>query len=102
MVLFQKTITGIRHHWTHPAFQEPAGDSPSLAACKKAIAKIAVDNDMSYEKLMGYADLYLATKTISDHMNATEDLGGRLDEFWKCYEIIRGVAGSGEFIVCCY
>lgn len=106
MILFQKTVTGIRHHWNHPSFPErPEADCVALA--KKMVEGIALANDMSYEKLMEYADLFVSTGVVSDHMNADgrliDETGhDRLDDFWKCYKAIRGVAGSGEFITCCY
>lgn len=94
MFLMPRTITGLRHVWTHPEFEEE-GDAPRAAgkeASEAWLRNFADTNDCpSYETLIAEAidpqhrwdDEYL-------HFDGRDAHGEIPDEFWNHVEIVSG------------
>ncbi len=114
LMLYQATVTGMRHHWAHPSFPDavvptsvtppPVVDKTPYEVSFARLNVIADDIGISYERLMGGAKDYL------DHGEYLCD-GGRWEgggflpgDFWEHYEVVAGrkVAESerGSFFTC--
>ncbi len=105
LFLFPKTITNLRHHWTHPAFEAvnaPEGlsiPSASMSPSERWIRQFAERLDVGYRTLMEGAAEWVRS---GDYLC----LGGLLEgetvpeEFWRHYEIVTGVKGEGSFFTC--
>jgi hypothetical protein len=96
MFLYQNTVTGMRHHWEHPAFAEavestPQGTVPSVAESEKWIAAFAAKIYQTPSRLMDAAarfaewgdHTYDSSENYKDHWDS-------FPEFWKHYEIVTG------------
>lgn len=100
LCLYQFSVTGMRHHWAHPAFEigEPAKVEPPPPS-KRWITEFAERVGLSYGVLMDAAERHLE---YGDYLT----LGGLLEgqsvpeEFWTHYEAITGKKGSGSFFSC--
>lgn len=85
--LFPGTVTGMRHHWQHPAFGgTPASERElSIAWLKDAAEQL----DVSYETLVGDSDLIHA-----DYINNGETIRniwlGIQEDYWKHRKIVTG------------
>lgn len=100
--LYPQTITGMRHHWKHPAFE----DEPTqfVEAAKEWIAEYAGrEHGLDYDEIMLAAEEYLS---CGEYLIQ----GGRWegyytsDEFWDHFEIVTGRKVSaddrGSFFSC--
>jgi hypothetical protein len=95
LMLYQNTVTGMRHHWSHPAF----GDSDKVVATdeqgdversKKWLEGAAVRLGVSYDRLVNeWGEL-----ACGDYINNGEnirDIWYELEtEFWKHRKIVTG------------
>lgn len=94
LCLYQKTITGMRHCWSHPEFG-PNDSAINLVEHEKWIRDYAAKEDMTYETLMAGAEAW-----IRDH-SCTESWSSLDEEFWTHYNALTGQKGSGDFFQCC-
>jgi hypothetical protein len=101
MWLYPQTVTGMRHHWSHPAFEaQPATDAK--AESRSWIEAFAVELDQTYNRLMEAAEYWLDGERdgVNWNDNYTYDNSERYKRvdyakwpvFWKHYEIVTGVA----------
>ena len=93
MCLLPGTVTGMRHHWSHPEFSGPVAPSmpedpmaESIAWLKEAAKSLGVD----YETLVSeYGPL-----ETDDYINNGEHICdiwyGLADEFWKHHKVVTG------------
>jgi hypothetical protein len=101
ILLFQKSVTSLRHAWTHPAFPDEAvSESVAMASdpgdgekAKRRIETIAAALDLTYTALMRGAKEWLdyeeyQTEIGREHWRDTFPI--YCEEFWKCYEIVTG------------
>lgn len=100
LMLYQKQVTGMRHHWSHPAFpSDDKASNPKLFEAKQFIESFASGLGLSYEGLMEYAHTYILTGAYACD-------GGRFesvcvpDAFWDHFYTITGKHGSGHFFTC--
>lgn len=104
LCLYQQTVTGMRHHWSHPAFADgtPAGE---LQASIDWLRSAADELGVSYEDLISdYGEL-----ATGDYINNGEDIRdawyGLSDEFWKHRKVVTGKdvdeANRGGFTCSC-
>jgi len=101
MFLYVKTVTNMRHEWSHPAFPDnPAAPiAPPMSLSQAWIENYAESLGMDYETLMDGARKYVERQ---DFLNLGPLLEGeRLDpEFWEHFEKITGKRGEGCFFSC--
>lgn len=105
MFLYPQTVTGMRHHWQHPAFADaptPAPsrsmpDIPPVHEAKSAstawLENLADSIGLTYQGLMEAAERYNAggqcTTQMGD-MTWQDGLYGKEEEFWRHYEVVTG------------
>ncbi len=88
LCLYPKTVTSLRHEWTHPAFKfEPSAELSELEKSKIWLTKYADDCGVDYEQMMN------AIKN-DDYINMGENenyKGMYSDDFAKHCSIVLGV-----------
>jgi hypothetical protein len=91
LCLFPGTVTGMRHHWSHPAFVNatPKAMEPGRKAeAEKWLRDFATEWSMSYE------DMLAAAAAGNDHfyagtdLHSREELGADYDRLWDMLEIV--------------
>lgn len=93
MCLYQLTVTGMRHHWSHPAFNEEYSSIPDKEFSINWITKHAKERGFSYDQLMNFA---------KEDFAVGQDDGVHIEpEFWIHYQIITGQKGSGSTYFSC-
>lgn len=88
LVLYPNTVTGMRHHWFHPAFKladVPQDISESVAF----IQHVAKSAGIEYVELMMAADDFVKHGTYLCEGGRWEGFGVG-DEFWDHYEKVVG------------
>lgn len=112
MCLFQNTVTGMRHHWAHPAFggpqpSETASASPigvDEAASVKWIAAFAEKLDETYDGLMLAAQQYVDYGSFTrDDSETYKEFWDEFPEFWKHWAVVTGRDApeeGGAFFTC--
>lgn len=99
LFLYPKTITNLRHHWTHPAFEAVEPATPRRSPSEQWLHEFAESNDIGYRTLMEGAAAWVRSQ---DYLC----LGGLLEgkhvpeEFWTHYKAVTGVDGCGNFFTC--
>lgn len=91
------TITGLRHDWTHPAFD---GQRATTTEAEKWLREFACKWNFDYDEMIAAAigdedDAYVVARGIDLH-SATELDPGDEDRFWSCIEAIHGTTASDE------
>lgn len=102
MVLYPKTVTGIRHHWTHPSFQDKPEDS---ALASMWITEFASLWGYSFDEFMSGAREYIRNDYELDdkwkqHDSSDEDWS----KFWDHFHTLTGLSindKNKEFVKCC-
>lgn len=102
LCLYQQTVTGMRHQWSHPSFVEDAEVSVRPTASNRSrvwLFDYAKQIDLTYERLMDGAKEWIECgEYVCD--------GGRFegvsvpDEFWEHYKNVTGQEGFGSFFTC--
>jgi hypothetical protein len=92
LCLFPQTVTGMRHHWQHPAF---ADAKPDVTASKAWIENMASQCGVSYDDVIDAA-------TTGDYIHMGENerykdvYWNNADEFWRHFEIVTGTSVHPE------
>lgn len=108
LYLYPRTITSLRHNWTHPAFPEPGNDAiyapPSQKlASMQYIENLARSYGFSAERMIRAADEWVKS---GDYWCEGETFEGESvpDEFWTHYERVTGASvdhdKKGSFFTC--
>lgn len=96
LMLYQNTVTGMKHHWSHPAFSEKTENSKNIH--EKWIRGYADKLGVHYNELMQGAESHTS---YGDYLSRPH-LEGEItsEEFWTHYEALTGKSGSGNFFTC--
>jgi hypothetical protein len=117
MLLYPRTITSLRHSWTHPAFEAepvvplsiPAPSNDPKNASHSWIVDFADRSGISYRTLMDAAKQWIVTHDgnwSGEYLNLGGLLEGQVvpDEFWEHYEEVTGETVEekkrGSFFTC--
>lgn len=97
MFLYPNTVTGMRHEWSHPDFQENKGGDDGA---KRSLTLLAERCGCSFELLMLRLDLYAAglcgpNDSIQQQLNLICE-ESFVRDIWSNYEICRGVKVGDE------
>lgn len=102
MVLYPKTVTGIRHHWTHPSFQDQPEDS---ARASVWITSFASRWKYSFEEFMVAAREYIRNDYDLDDKWEQHDVSDEdWSKFWEHFHTLTGLSINDkdkEFVKCC-
>lgn len=93
--LYPQTITGLRHVWTHPAFQaegvKSSAPTDPVEVSKAWIRDFAAAIDQTEHQLMEAAALWLYDENYTyDNSGSYKGHWGSFPEFWKHYEVVTG------------
>lgn len=101
MLLYQFTVTGMRHQWSHPDFQEEhQGPTEAMRkAAKDWISDFAREHSKSYYQMMDAARGWIENE---DYFVGGDEFEGVSvpDTFWVHYEVLTGKRGTGSFFSC--
>lgn len=103
MMLYQFTVTGMRHQWSHPEFSEDDKkytiiETALKIAAKQFIHDVADEFCLTYQGLMDAAERWI---TDEEYLHGGSELQGSVpEEFWDHYEILTGKRGRGSFFSC--
>ena len=82
------TVVGMRHHWTHPAFDQVP---PSSGESEKWLRQFADKWNFDYDEMIAEAqnpDGYVVARGIDLH--SADELGGDCSLFWMHLEALTG------------
>lgn len=111
LVLYPRTITSLRHVWTHPAIPDEPERShgATTSASERWLREYAEQTDVTYSRLMDGARAYVESRRRDGWGEYIID-GGRYegvsvpDDFWTHYEAVTGEVVSeahrGTFFSC--
>ncbi len=106
LYLYPRSITGLNHQWTHPAFPDAGADQvyspPSKKlASEKWMRDLAERVDISYNRLLTGAEEYVADKKNNgwgEYILGGSEMEGESvpAEFWDHYETVTGIKVAPE------
>ncbi len=102
LFLYPKTITNLRHEWSHPAFDDNVVEvvkKEKFCPSKAYLEFFASNIGVSYDNLMEHCQDYLEN---GHDWRGGEGFEGVYvdDEFWDHYRVVTGKSGSGNFFRC--
>lgn len=94
MCLLPNTVTGMKHHWEHPAFEEGnEGDNKEKLEAIAFLRRVAENFNLEYEDIVS-EDFALAHGHFinkGEDMSWQENWYAIHEEFWKARELVTGV-----------
>lgn len=93
LVLYQNTVTGMRHHWAHPSFDSAATPivDPRKAKSERWLRDFAERWEMGFDHMVADAcDLKRNGICIGTEFDGPHELGGDLERFWQHMEVFTG------------
>lgn len=112
LCLFPETVTGMRHHWSHPAFagtepaaaeSQPLKDDASLTS-EAWLRDLAEEVELSFDALLDAARAY---RDRGEYHRLGFDTPDRCytesEEFWRHFTVVTGEPGDrdGDNIFSC-
>lgn len=102
LCLYQFTVTGMRHHWSHPAFSDsaaaPEATQAEVSPSEAWIRDYAKSLDIPYEELIDGAKDYVEN---GNYFGIGDNSGVDTSEsFWSHFAALTGKVGSGNFFTC--
>lgn len=98
--LYPKTVIGMRHMWTHPAFpDEKETELRRMSVSEGWIRDYAERIGVGYDELMDGAKNHIDHEQPLVFGGLLEGVGVP-DEFWDHYEKLTGRRGEGSFFSC--
>lgn len=102
LCLYPKTVSGLRHDWSHPSFQERSGDSD---AAQTWITTFAAQWKYSFDEFMTGAREYLQKDYELDDNWAQLDVPDEdWNTFWQHFHTLTGLSINDKdkaFVTCC-
>lgn len=98
LCLYQGTVTGMKHHWVHPAFEENSVKSVKSIS-ETWIRNYADEIRVPYARLMDAARVYITSEEYLCEGDLLEGVSTE-PEFWVHYKNVTGKCGSGNFFSC--
>jgi hypothetical protein len=90
MFLFPNTVTGMRHHWEHPAFDGSTNQiNDKTADAMGVISALARQAGFTYDEMLEYAADFIVNQKYHREGGRWEGVWAD-DDFWNAYEIITG------------
>lgn len=110
LIVYPRTITSLRHVWTHPDFQAEADKQlPVMNESERWIRDFAASVGLKYDIIMNGARDWIDSKK-RDGYGEYLCFGGPLegeyvpDEFWDHFQVVEGIAVEdahrGSFFTC--
>lgn len=96
LILYPNTVTGMRHHWNHPAFGAADLDS-AVDESRRWLRAFASEWGMDFDEMVNAAvnpkGNYICAGT---DLNGPEELGRDHERFWQHIEIVTGKKFTDE------
>lgn len=101
LYLYPRTITSLRHHWTHPAFKDGEAGAQHAAPSQKAASEAWLKDFTSKADCPGYHRVMGAIEEMTSgysmdpdqetlHFDGVDAHGAIPDEFWTHAEAVLG------------
>lgn len=91
LCLYQQTVTGMRHHWSHPDFSKEAQTAADLPESEAWLRGFADEVGLSYGKLLEAATNYIEYGDYHVFPYDTPDCCyGSMRTFWRHIEAVTG------------
>lgn len=93
LFLYPDTVTGMRHHWSHPAFGDAPVEAVSKGASEKFLREYADIAGVSYDALI-QAGLRFMDDDETHRLNSDlpNELFEKAEEMWRHFHFITGRA----------
>lgn len=102
--VYPNTVTGMRHHWQHPDFEEELREDYNKADAVSWVQDYCKSLGVEYDELMSHAKVYLGSHYHYWSEGSLFDGECLPDVFWDKYEIITGTTvkddDRGSFFSC--
>lgn len=107
LYLYPRTITSLRHHWTHPAFDDAAPEASYSTPTSKLASEKWLKDFTASADCPGYHAVMAAAERIADgdvvgwdgdymHFDGSDAHGEIPPEFWDHVEVVIGRPINGK------
>jgi len=99
IALYPNTVTGMRHHWSAPGFEDeaptpPENEDPMKAESEKWLRDFADEADLSYGEVISAAEDWIGWEEFyvqNDREDARDAMGRHgAETFWHHYQVVTG------------
>lgn len=97
LCLYPQTVTGMRHHWSHPLFHD-SGEGPPPEDSREFIQQLAAELGEEYETLIlaGKQWAKEGHRWCLGHEGAMDISRDRWQQFWRHFERVTGMKNEEE------
>jgi hypothetical protein len=107
LFLYPQTVTGMKHHWSHPDFPDKNDQRPHVPNSKseqwlRDFAANAEGMGLPYDELMSAAKEFVNSGGMGGGYCFGSDMNYSTNwpEFWTHFEAVTGLSGEGGFFRC--